>query len=70
MKKLVDDYELHNESEYYELITDSYTNGQFKQAKEQFKKMPEENRREYITDLEYNQVDYKMHGFFCEMLTA
>ena len=48
MKKLLNDYELNSDMQYYELIVDSFTNGQRTQAIEQFKRMPKVYRKAMV----------------------
>lgn len=48
MKKLLKIYGLTNEFDYYLIISESFTNGQKTQAKEQFKAMPKINRIDFI----------------------
>jgi fructose-1,6-bisphosphatase len=51
MKKLLKDYDLKTDFDYYELIVNSVINGNRTQAKEQFKAMPKINRKEFIKHL-------------------
>lgn len=44
MKKLLKTYGLSSTIQYYEMIADSFTNGQRKQAIEQFRAMPRNER--------------------------
>lgn len=40
MKKLLKEYHLNSDMQYFEMITDSFINGQFSQAIELFEAMP------------------------------
>ena len=51
MKRLLKIYSLKDEGDYYCMIIESVVNGQRTQAKEQFKAMPRENRKEFIKRL-------------------
>lgn len=44
MKKLLKDYGFNSDMQYFEMICDSFTNGQRTQAAEQFKAMPKCNK--------------------------
>ncbi len=48
MKKLLKTYSLNSDMQYFELIVESFVNGQFAQAQEQFKAMPKQYRKEFI----------------------
>jgi hypothetical protein len=48
MKKLLKEYDLHSDMQYFEMIVDSFINGQITQAKEQFKAMPKDYRRRFV----------------------
>jgi uncharacterized membrane protein YbaN (DUF454 family) len=45
MKKLLKIYGFNSDMQYFEMIVQSYINGQISQAYEQFKAMPRENRK-------------------------
>lgn len=44
MKKLLKTYNLNSDMQYMEMIAESFINGQYSQAKEQFKAMPKSYR--------------------------
>lgn len=48
MKKLLKSYQFRSIIQYYEMIADSFTNGQRTQAVEQFKAMPRKERIELL----------------------
>ncbi len=48
MKKLLKLYDFRSIIQYYEMIADSFTNGQRSQAIEQFKAMPRKERKELL----------------------
>lgn len=48
MKKLLKTYSLNSDMQYYELIVDSFHNGQFSQAYDQFRAMPKTNRVAFL----------------------
>jgi hypothetical protein len=48
MKKLLKIYGLNSDMQYYEMIADSFTNGQNSQAREQFKALPKENKKDLL----------------------
>lgn len=48
MKKLLKIYGLIDNMGYYELIVNSFLNGQFNQAYEQFRGMPKPNRVDFL----------------------
>ena len=50
MKKLLTDYGFNNDYQYYDMIGESFINGQRKQAIEQFKAMPVVNQKEIINE--------------------
>lgn len=66
MKKLLDAYEFETTEQYYEMVQDSYINGQKKQAKEQFLAMPKDNRREFVFHLGIAESD--LFRFFLNFL--
>jgi hypothetical protein len=66
MKKLLKTYGFNSDVQYFEMIADSFLNGQYSQAKEQFKAMPRANRKDMIkaimsgnwqTAIDHKQVD-------------
>ena len=48
MKKLLKMYGLNSDMQYFEMIVNSFINGQYNQAKEQFKMMPKDNRKRMV----------------------
>jgi len=48
MKKLLKDYGFNSDMQYFEMIVESIINGQRTQAKEQFKAMSREYRKQFI----------------------
>lgn len=48
MKKLLKVYGLQSQLGYYEMIAESFLNGQYQQAIEQFRAMPRKNRVEML----------------------
>lgn len=48
MKKLLKNYDLNSDMQYFELIVMSAFNGQWKQAKDQFNAMPRQYRKDFI----------------------
>jgi hypothetical protein len=44
MKKLLNQYSFNSDMQYYEMIAESFLNGQITQAKSQFEAMPKANR--------------------------
>lgn len=54
MQSLLKTYNLTHESEYYEIIIESFINGQNKQAIEQFKAMPKTNRVAMVAEIAIN----------------
>ena len=51
MKKLLKDYELNSDMQYFEMIVGSVINGQRTQAKEQFNAMPRKMRKAFIVGI-------------------
>ena len=49
MKKLLKIYGLSSDMQYYETIAESLINGQKKQAIEQFRAMPKNNRIQFVS---------------------
>lgn len=55
--KLLKEYEMHTETDYYDMIMQSMSDGQYEQAEIQFCKLPESNRvssLDYLADIIYN----------------
>ena len=48
MKKLLKQYSLNSDMQYFEMIVESYLNGQILQAKEQFKALPKTYKKDFI----------------------
>jgi len=48
MKKLLKMYGFNSDMQYFEMVAESVINGQRTQAKEQFKAMPRDNRKQFI----------------------
>jgi hypothetical protein len=48
MKKLLKLYNFNSDMQYYEMIVESFLNGQFTQAYEQFTSMPKVNRVAFL----------------------
>ena len=48
MKKLLKQYNLNSDVQYFELIVKSFLNGQKAQAKEQFAAMPRQDKKNFI----------------------
>lgn len=48
MKKLLKDYGLNSDMQYFEIIVDSFHNGQFTQAYSQFEAMPKANKLNFL----------------------
>ena len=51
MKKLLKDYELNSDMQYFEMIVESVINGQRTQAKELFNAMPRKVRKAFIVSI-------------------
>jgi hypothetical protein len=51
MKKLLKEYELNSDMQYYEMVVESVINGNRTQAKEQFNAMPREDRKAFVLSL-------------------
>lgn len=58
MLNLLETYEFEFVGDYYEMIEDSFVNGQISQAKQQFLSMPGENQREFLRELHEKQSQY------------
>jgi hypothetical protein len=48
MKKLLKAYSFNDDMQYFEMIVDSFLNGQRSQAWEQFNAMPKKNKVEFL----------------------
>lgn len=48
MKKLLKTYNFNSDMQYYEMIVESFLNGQMSQAKNQFCAMPKANRADML----------------------
>lgn len=48
MKKLLKEYEISSDMQYYEMIAESFLNGQISQANSEFIAMPKRSRRDMI----------------------
>jgi hypothetical protein len=51
MKKLLNEYALNSDMQYFEMIAESFLNGQYSQAKEQFKAMPKSYRISFLKSI-------------------
>lgn len=51
MKKLLKLYDLNSDQQYFEMIVESVINGQRSQAKEQFKAMPKNDRKNFVKSI-------------------
>jgi hypothetical protein len=51
MKKLLKDYGLNSDMQYFEMIVESVINGNRTQAKEQFNAMPRKVRKAFIVSI-------------------
>ena len=64
MKKLLKTYSLNSDQQYFEIIVESYINGQLSQAREQFNAMNKEYKKQFVkssltfwqTGLTQNQI--------------
>lgn len=54
MKKLLKECQLNSDMQYFEMIAESFINGQITQAKEQFKAMPKKYRKSFIKSVNGN----------------
>lgn len=59
MKKLLKFYDLKNVTDYYDIIMESLINGQFVQAKEQFKKLPKTHNKDFLLYVHENYQNFK-----------
>lgn len=48
MKKLLSDYSFTTKEEYFFMVSDSYTNGQFQQAHSQIKVLPKKSKKDFL----------------------
>ena len=48
MKKLLKEYSFNSDMQYYEMIADSFYNGQISQAIEQFNQLPKKNKAQML----------------------
>ena len=48
MKKLLKEYGLNSDMQYFEIIVESYLNGQLAQAKEQFNAMSKDYKKQFV----------------------
>lgn len=48
MKKLLKQYGMNSDMQYFEMIVESVINGQITQSKEQFKAMTREQRKQFV----------------------
>jgi len=51
MKKLLKTYNFNSDMQYFEMILESFVNGQNTQARDQFKAMPKANRIQMVQSL-------------------
>lgn len=51
MKKLLKEYNLNSDMEYYEMIVESFKNGQFSQAYMQFEQLPKKNQIQMLKSM-------------------
>ena len=54
MKKLLKEYNLNSDMQYFEMILDSITNGQRNQAINQFKALPKANKKQFVVAINTN----------------
>ena len=48
MKKLLKTYSLNSDQQYFEIIVESYINGQLAQAREQFNAMSKDYKKQFV----------------------
>ena len=48
MKKLLKTYSLNSDQQYFEIIVESYINGQLSQAREQFNAMSKDYKKQFV----------------------
>lgn len=63
MKKLLLTYGLTYNEQYYQMIDDSFLNGQKKQAESQFKALPKEEKKKYLIRLNDNGETEQLNFF-------
>lgn len=54
MKKLLKQYGFNSDMQYFEMVVDSCINGQYKQAREQFKAMPKQYQQTFVKNIHGN----------------
>lgn len=67
MKKLLKQYGMNSDMQYYEMCVESFVNGQLTQAKDQFKAMRKPDRNKMVTAMVYGnwrQSDDAITRFF------
>ena len=67
MRSLLKDYDFQNRTQYYNMVIESYINGQREQALRQFKAMPKANRLHFIEINKWNE-DHVMWLYFLNNL--
>lgn len=67
MRALLKEYNCRDRIQYYAIVMDSYTNGQYAQALAQFKAMPKANRLHFIEINKWNE-DHTMWLYFLRNL--
>jgi len=67
MKKLLKVYGFTSNEQYYDMVLESLVNGQRTQAREQFKAMPRDNRKEMVMYVNHNPVSDNATFFFQEL---
>jgi len=65
MKKLLKEYSLNSDMQYFEMIVESYKNGQITQTKEQFRAMSKVYKKLFVT----NSLLYWSNGLSDKDLT-
>jgi len=71
MKKLLKDYDLNSDMQYFDMIVLSVINGQRTQAKELFNQMPRKVRKSFIVSIYSNWItglDDRDKAMFMELL--
>ena len=56
MKKLLKEYRLNSDMQYFEIIVESYLNGQLAQAKEQFNAMSKDYKKRFVLTFWQNGI--------------
>jgi hemerythrin superfamily protein len=54
MKKLLKQYGFNSDMQYFEMVVDSCINGQYKQAREQFKAMSKQYQKKFVKNIHGN----------------